>query len=674
MTPREPIEARPYVPEGARLRELSPQAVMLGVVLSAVLAGANAYLGLFAGMTVSASIPAAVLSMALLRVTGGTILENNAVQTAASAGESVAAGVIFTLPALILLGAWTEFDYLQTALLSGFGGLLGVLFTVPLRRALVTEGPLRFPEGVATAEVLKVGVGKPREEGDERAEAGRSGGGTGVIFVLVGAIAGALFKIGESGLRLWQGVIEGARPMFGTVLYAGANLSPALLGVGYIVGLNVALVVFAGGALNWFVAVPLLGAWQGVDTSDGAVGAAWRIWSEQTRYLGVGAMVVGGLWTLAALRSTLLEGMRTGLHAYRALTGGLAVPRTERDAPMPWVFGALLASLVPLGWVFFHVTGVVWVSALLAVVMLVSGFLFCAVAAYMAGLVGSSHNPVSGVTIATILMTSLLLLGVLGPEAAVGPAAAILVGSVVCCAAAIGGDNMQDLKAGHLLGATPYKQQLMQVLGVVAAALVLAPVLDLLLEAYGIGIATEERPRPLKAPQATLMAAVARGVFAGDLPWPIIAVGATLAAVVIVVDRALELRGSPVRIPVLAVAVGVYLPLELSVPILVGGVVSELARGGWRRAVTRAPSAAVADAERGRDLALRHGLLLCAGLITGEALAGIGLAIPIVVSGRADVLSPWGTFDVAWPGTLLVALVALLLARVSGAPRPARSG
>src|SRR5690606_18339061 len=297
VTPRESPEQAPYVPDGAQLREFTPQAVVLGVVLSAVLAGANAYLGLFAGMTVSASIPAAVLSMALLRVTKGTILENNAVQTAASAGESLAAGAIFTLPALILLGVWREFDYLQTTLLTGFGGLLGVLFTVPLRRALVTEGSLRFPEGVATAEVLKVGHGR----GD--AGAGEARGGA--ALVLLGGVTGALFKIGESGLRLWQGVLEGARPLFGTVVYGGANLSPALLGVGCIVGLSVAAVVFAGGALNWLVAVPLRGAWQGIDAED-PVRAAWRIWSEQTRYLGVGAMIVGGLWTLASLRTTLM--------------------------------------------------------------------------------------------------------------------------------------------------------------------------------------------------------------------------------------------------------------------------------------------------------------------------------------------------------------------------------
>lgn len=667
MEPTERAEPAPSIPADVEPRELTFQAILLGVVLSAVLAGANAYLGLFAGLTVSASIPAAVLSMALLRFTRGTLLENNAVQTAASAGESVAAGAIFTLPALLLLGEWQTFDYAQTALLAGFGGLLGVLFTIPLRRALVTEGPLRFPEGVATAEVLKVGAGSGRQS-------------AGVGLVIAGSLLGALAKTGEAGLRLWHGVLEGARTTSGAVFYAGANLSPALLGVGYIVGLNVALVVFAGGALNWFVAVPVVSLLEGVPQAAGPVEAAWTLWSTKTRYLGVGAMVVGGLWTLVELRTTLRASVRTGLAAYRQLTAGVRLPRTERDTPLPWVLGALVLSLGPLCWVFFRVTERIWVSALLAVVLLVSGFLFCAVAAYMAGLVGSSHNPVSGVTIATILLTSLLLLGVLGPESAVGPAAAILVGSVVCCAAAIGGDNMQDLKAGHILGATPFKQQIVQVLGVIAGALVLAPVLDLLVEAYGIGVPTETHPRPLKAPQATLMSAVARGVFAGDLPWPFIATGALLGVVVIAVDSRLRARNAPFRIPVLAVAVGVYLPLELSVPILGGGIVAALAQRRWRaREPARGDGRTEAEVELfegTRERGLRRGVLLAAGLITGEALAGIGLAIPIVVSGRTDALSPWGAFSGTWPGTLLVVVVLFwLLAaaspRAGEAPRDA---
>ncbi len=664
------------MPDRVMLAELTPKAAVLGIVLSMILAGANAYLGLFAGMTVSASIPAAVISMALLRVLGGTILENNVVQTAASAGESVAAGVIFTIPSLVLLGAWSGFEYWHTALLAGFGGILGVLFTIPLRRALVTQPELLFPEGVATAEVLKAGSGgefafsppgspegeKARKEvldepahslsstdssGDDP-DGARSGvRDPGVGGLVVGGILGAAFKLGGEGLRLFHGVVEGATRVGAGIVYVGSNLSPALLAVGYIVGLNIAVLVFVGGALNWFVAVPILAGLEGA-VEETATDQAWRLWSSQTRYIGVGAMIVGGLWALVALREKLVAGIRTGVEAYRELARGGVLKRTERDIPMQWVAVALCVSLVPLFFVFHDATKVVWVSCVLAVVMLVAGFLFCAVAAYMAGLVGSSNNPVSGVTIATILMTSLLLLLMLGPDSAIGPAAAILVGSVVCCAAAIGGDNMQDLKAGRLLGATPYKQQIMQCLGVIAAALVMAPVLTLLLEAYGIGEPTAEHPRPLRAPQASLMAAVAKGVFTGGLPWGLVSVGMVVAVCVIALDTWLERRGSKFRTPVLAVAVGIYLPLELSVPILGGGLVAHAAD----------------RARRGRKPG-GGGTLFAAGLITGEALVGILLAVPIVVTGNADVLAHWGKFDLSWPGVLFMLLVAGALYRAA---------
>ncbi len=653
-------QAEPYISADTNLPEITVKAVVLGVVLSAVLSAANAYLGLFAGLTVSASIPAAVISMAVLKGMGGNILENNIVQTAASAGESVAAGVIFTIPALILLGVWADFDYWETTLLASFGGLLGVLFTIPLRRALITPDPsqgepLKFPEGVATAEVLKVG---------ER-------GGAGVRYVVIAGAIGALFKLGEAGLKLWTGVLELATYVGPkkTVAYFGSNLSPALVAVGYIVGLNVAVLVFVGGALNWWIAIPILSSMQGA-TDAPAAELASELWSAKTRYIGVGAMVVGGLWALIQLRSSLVAGVRSGVDAYRAAKrGGAAVPRTEQDMPMQWVGIVAVLSVFPLFLIFHHITHVVWVSAIMSVIMLIAAFLFSAVAGYMAGLVGSSNNPISGVTIATILTSSLLLLGMLGSDSKIGPAAAILIGSVVCCAAAIAGDNMQDLKAGHVLGATPRKQQYMQILGVVAAALVVAPVLNLLLQAYGIGVPTEAHPRPLGAPQASLMASVAKGVFHGGLPWNMVAIGAGLAVLVIITDQVLEARGSSFRAPVLAVAVGIYLPFELSVPILAGGLVAHFSERIQQR---RARAAAdKAQAEEHAETAARNGLLFGAGLITGEALIGITMAIPIVVSGKSDVLALFGTHEEAWPGVVLLLVVLAGLARVASARRSA---
>ena len=322
--------------------------------------------------------------------------------------------------------------------------------------------------------------------------------------------------------------------------------------------------------------------------------------------------------------------------------GGTA--RTERDIPMQWIGIALALSVIPLYFIFNHITREPVISAVMAVVMLVAGFLFSAVAAYMAGLVGSSNNPISGVTIATILSSALLLLVFLGGDSPIGPASAILIGSVVCCAAAMAGDNMQDLKAGYLVGATPYKQQIAQGVGVISAAVVIAPTLTLLLEAYGIGIPTEAHPEPLAAPQATLLASVAQGVFRGGLPVGIVVIGMVIAVAVIALDLYLERKQASFRTPVLALAVGIYLPLELSVPIVIGGLIAH--RAGRTRTGTE-----------------DRGVLFAAGLITGEALIGIAMAIPIVIYGRADILAFWGVYDGTIPGVVLLALVAFLLYR-----------
>lgn len=647
----------PYIPASQSLPEITFKAVILGLVLSAILAAANAYLGLFAGMTVSASIPAAVISMAVLRMfRQSNILENNIVQTAASAGESLAAGVIFTIPALIILGTWQDFNYWEVTMIAGFGGLLGVLFTIPLRRALIVERPLRFPEGVATAEVLKVG----------------EAGGAGVAYIAWAAVIGGLFKLGSTGLRLWSDVAATAGRVGGSIAYIGTNLSPALVAVGYIVGLNIAVLIFLGGVLNWWVAIPILSA-LGAGAGSGAEDAAFEIWGSQTRYLGVGAMAVGGLWALVQLRKSLVSGVRSGLAAYRKGRAATEAEteRTDRDAPMHWVLVALVVAVVPLFFIFDYFTDSAGVAALMAGAMLIAGFLFAAVAGYMAGLVGSSNNPISGVTIATVLVSSLLLLWLMGAESAVGPAAAIFIGAVVACAAAIAGDNMQDLKAGYILGATPWKQQVMQVVGVTASAVVMAPVLSLMLKAYGIGIPTEEHPNPLAAPQAGLMAAVARGVFRRDLPWDMVAIGALVAVFFIVLDLWLEKRGSEFRTPVLAVAVGIYLPLELEVPILLGGLLAWAAGRVYTRSTLRGGHQDQAPIEEARETGERNGLLFAAGLITGEALLGILLAIPIVIWGTTDNPNPlafWGDISMTWPGLVLLALVMYGLYRVSVAP------
>ncbi|MCH7733126.1 MAG: oligopeptide transporter, OPT family [Candidatus Marinimicrobia bacterium] len=635
------------------LPEITIKAVILGILLSIILAGANAYLGLFAGMTVSASIPAAVISMAILRLfRKSNILENNIVQTAASAGESLAAGVIFTLPALIVMHYWFTFDYWQTTIIAGLGGIIGVLFTIPLRRALIVEEKLKFPEGVATAEVLRVG---------ER-------GGSGIKYIAQAGLLGAFFKFGETGLRLWTGVLEIGVRVGPSIAYFGSNLSPALVSVGYIVGINIAILVFLGGAINWLVAIPIYAASHPWPVTDGvpihAVEWASQIWSSKTRFLGVGAMVIGGLWALINLRSSILTGIRASLQTYRkgVVSSFHDVPRVERDTPIKWVGIALVISLLPIFGVYYYVIQSLVPSLLMAVIMLIAGFLFSAVAAYMAGLVGSSNNPISGVTIATILFSSLLLLALLGADNPVGPAAAIFIGAVVACAAAIGGDNLQDLKAGYILGATPWKQQVMQMVGVISAAFVLSPVLVLIEKAYGIGIPTAEHPNPLAAPQATLMASVAQGVFDRNLPWNIIFIGMVIAVIIIIIDKRQEKRQATFRLPVLAVAVGIYLPFELSVPIFLGGLVAWGVKFSAKRKNKLSPDGSLKDDDEGIS---NNGLLFASGLITGEALVGILMAIPIVISGDANVLAiiqePLGT----WPGVILLAVVIYLLYNVA---------
>ena len=634
--------------EKRSLPEITIKAVVLGVVLSVVLAAANAYLGLFAGMTVSASIPAAVVSMGVLRLfRRSNILENNIVQTAASAGESLAAGVIFTLPALVILNFWQDFNYLWVTLIAGLGGILGVLFTIPLRRALIVEGKLKFPEGIATAEVLKSGQRK----------------GPGLKYIAQAAIAGGLFKFAEAGLRIWPAAIEAAGKIGGSIAYFGSNLSPALLSVGYIVGLNIAVLIFLGGLVNWLIAIPVCAALEPWPVADGQALAAldWahQLWSAKTRYIGVGSMLIGGLWTVFKMRGSIFSGIKSGLAAYQNVAGAgqkAQIARTERDMPMKWILVLIIASVVPLFIVYQVFVKDISVSLPMALIMLALGFLFSAVAGYMAGLVGSSNNPISGVTIATVLVSSLLLLLLMGAGAKNGPAAAIIIGSVVCCAAAIAGDNMQDLKAGYLVGATPWKQQVMQLVGTASAALVMAPILMLLLNAYGFAGHESATSDALIAPQANLMASVAKGVFEGGLPWNYVVIGMILAGVVIALDEYLLRIGSSFRTPVLAVAIGIYLPFELEVPIFAGGIIHFVVTLLHRRKNTPPDTA---------EIAMRHGLLFASGLITGEALIGILMAIPIVLSGKQDILAIMDKPLGAWPGVILLFGVAYWLYRTA---------
>ena len=582
--------------------EITFKAVILGIILSMLLSGAMAYLGLFAGMTVSASIPAAVMSMGILALfKKSNILENNLVQTAASAGESLAAGVIFTIPALILLGYWENFNYLEVAKISAIGGVIGVMFTVPLRRAFILVAKLQYPEGIATAQVLKAGEEVRTGSGSESSN--------GLKIVVMSSLAGAIMKLAELGFSMWNVVLEKAIN-FGNVIFGiGTNLSPALLSVGFIVGRNIGILVVVGGLISWGIAIPIYSAINGFEGEP--LNAAYTIWNSKIRYLGVGTMVVGGIWSLIKLFNPLIIGIKDSLTAIKGTK--LNTLNEEQDIPINYVGIILLIMLLPVFLLYLEIIQSVGIAIILTIVLMVFGFLFSAVAAYMAGVVGSSNNPISGVTIATILFSSLLLLLLLGSDNNSGAAGAIMVGAVVCCAAAIGGDNLQDLKTGYIIGATPWKQQLMQLIGVLSAALVLGLVLDILHTAYTIGSPS------LSAPQATLMKSVADGVFTGNLPWNFVYMGAGIAIIIILLDIRQERRASEFRIPVLAVAVGIYLPIELTVPIFIGGMINHMAKQS---------GSSPASEEKG--------LLLASGLITGETLMAILIAVPIFITGYKD--------------------------------------
>jgi putative OPT family oligopeptide transporter len=648
--------------------QLTARAIILSVILAVVLAAANTYLGLFAGMTIASAIPAAVVSMAVLRALGGGgILENNIVQTGASAGTSIASGVIFTVPALVLMGYWPDFKYWWVLGIAGLGGLLGVLFSVPLRRSLIVDQQMAFPEGKAAAEVLRAGENPSQ----------------GVKVLGISAFVGGVGKLlAASGLRFIPDSSLASGFVGKYLGYMGTNLSPALLGVGYIVGLNIGTVVVSGSLLSFNVAIPLYhayfladnpelaariaGACQGLSSADCAEASAQILRSAQIRYLGVGAMLVGGLWALITLRHSIVSGVKSGLAAARAGNDAI-IAHTDRDLPMKYVLLGTVLFTVPLAILYWWILrdgglsfgGAVGVGAAMSVIMIVAGFLFCSVSAYMAGLVGSSNNPVSGITIATILFAALVLLGFLGKASTIGPVAAVMIGAVVCCAACIAGDNLQDLKAGYLVGATPWRQQVMLAIGSVSCAMVMAPTLNLLNQAYGIGIATPEHPNPLEAAQANLMASVAKGLFGGHLPWDMIAIGAVIGVVVIVFDLILKAKKAPFRVPVLAAAIGIYLPLETMVPIFLGGLINYLVIKGFGKGLS----------EEETEKRNRKGMLFAAGLITGEALMGILMAVPIVAAGKGDVLAlPDGLqlhgSTAEWIGLLLLGGVAAWLYRV----------
>ena len=613
-------------------RELTVRGLILGALITVVFTAANVYFGLKAGLTFSSSIPATVISMAVLRlVKGATIQENNIVQTVASSAGTLSS-IIFVLPGLVMIGWWNGFPFWQSAAVCALGGVLGVMYSVPLRRALVTQSPLPYPEGVACAEVLKVGSGERAADPAAQAE-GRSG----ALAVLAGALASAGFAL-IAATRVFVADITAYVRLGASVSGLDLGMSLALFGVGHLVGLRSGLAMLVGLVLAWGVAVPILTALH--PAAGAAADVAGAVWGHQVRFIGAGMIGVAALWTLAKLAAPLAAGLGSALAASRARKAGRGdtLPRTEQDMPIGLMAIISLACFVPIAILLYGFArggGVGAVSLPMAIgglaYIVVMGFLVAAVCGYMAGLIGSSNSPLSGVGILAVIGISLLLL--LGASRAVGPAGgpalvafALFVTAIVFAVATISNDNLQDLKTGQLVDATPWKQQAALLVGVVVGALVIPPVLDLLNHAYGFAGAPGTDPhRALPAPQATLISALAKGVLTGRLDWNLIGIGAAGGVLVVLIDEALGAAKRP-RIPPLAVGLGVYLPMATTLMIVIGAVFGWL----YERKVRGGPSEGAAK---------RLGVLLASGLIVGESLVGVALAALVVFSGKDTPLA-----------------------------------
>jgi len=593
------MKGKTFVPAEKSIAEITIRSMLLGIVLSLIMAAANMYVGLYAGMTVSASIPAAVISMGILRgiMRRGTILENNIVQTMASTGESLAAGLIFTVPALVLVGAWQEYHFWPTTLIVLLGGILGIVFMVPMRRALIVQRKdLVYPEGLACAEVLIAG-----EEG-----------GSGIRSILLGMVFGSVFKFLLAGMKFIKETVEGAVAVGNRIFYMGSDMSVMLVGVGYIVNINIAILISIGGAIGWLIAIPLMGGMtQGMTPLD----AAWELWGTKIKYMGVGAMIIGGLYSIWNVRQGIVAGI-TGLRGTPKesdLGSPGGIPRTERDMPLRWLLVIFIATVLATFFFYDSLVNHVGIALTTTLIMVVAAFLFVAVATYIAGLVGSSNSPVSGMTICALLIAAgiLLALGIRGDSAIL---ATLGVAGVVCCATCTSGDIAQDLKTGVLVGATPAKQQFAEIIGAVVPAFFFAPIITLLDNAYGIGTG---EAGALRAPQAALFASLTDGFFGdGSLPWSMVFIGIGIGVALIIIDKYLEKRGTVFRAHIMPIAVGIYLPLSLDIPILIGGFLRHFLDGRSKRKTES-------------ELAHSPGILFGSGIIAGEALMGILLAIPM---------------------------------------------
>ncbi|MCY1272669.1 oligopeptide transporter, OPT family [compost metagenome] len=670
---------RERIPDEASLAELTFRGLVLGALITVVFTASNVYLGLKVGLTFASSIPAAVISMAVLRYfSGSNILENNMVQTQASAAGTLSS-IIFILPGLLMIGYWSGFPFWQTAAICSIGGILGVLYTIPLRRVMVVQSSLPYPEGVAAAEILRVGS-QDEDDGSPRAVAKSA---PGLRDILGGGLVAALFSLFSSGFKLLAESCSFWITAGQTAFRLSTGFSLALVGAGYLMGITAGIAILIGLVIAWGVAVPLLTVNSVPAAGQGLPELATQLWSSQVRFLGAGTIGVAALWTLASLFKPMVRGVWSSLEAVRGVSevSGL---RTERDMPAHWiltiagfllvalfvVFGYFLEQAAPdmVGWQFWGLLTVCVVFAFFF------GFLIAAACGYMAGLVGSSSSPISGIGIIAVILVSLLILGVgsleqgfLGRlDGKLAIALALFTTSVVLAIAAISNDNLQDLKTGYLVGATPWRQQVALIVGCLAGALVIPPVLELLYSAYGF---TGALPRPgmdpaqaLAAPQATLLTAIASGIFQHALNWNMILIGIALGIALILVDVVLRRSTGKASLPVLAVGLGIYLPPTIGMTLFIGSLLAWRLEIGLHR---RALLAGVPE-ERYAEEPKRRGVLLASGLIVGESLMGIFLAALIGASGKDAPLALVGAGfeDTAqWLGLAVFLVVCVLFYR-----------
>ena len=671
------------VPADVTLPELTFRGVLLGALITIIFTASNVFLGLKVGLTFSSAIPAAVISMSVLRLfKDANILENNMVQTQASAAGTLSS-IIFILPALVMMGHWQGFPFWQTLGICAAGGMLGVMFTIPLRHVMVVQSDLPYPEGVAAAEILRVGSAERAQDAAE--EAGRAPAkpaATGMGDIVSGGVVAAAVSFAASGLRVLGDGVSGWFSLGGAVFRLPMGFSLALLGAGYLIGIVAGLAMLVGLLISWGIAVPILTAMADIPANMSLEKFATGLWASQVRFIGAGVIGVGAIWTLATLFMPMARGVKASFSALTRAGAARAgqAPRTERDLSAGWISVVTLV-LVAVLVITFQVflagaplsAAAVWKLVAYAVLFaFVFGFLVAAACGYMAGLVGSSTSPISGVGIVAIVLVSLLMLALGGELLAVqngvqmAIALSIFSTSAVVAVASISNDNLQDLKTGWLVGATPWRQQVALLIGCVVGAAVISPVLELLYNAYGFADAMPREGmdpgQALSAPQATLMLAIARGIFTHQLNWTMILIGMAVGVALIAVDEVLKRTCKVARIPVLAVGIGIYLPPTVAAPIVAGALLAWL----LERALRRRAQAAGKPYEQFADAANRRGVLIASGLIVGESLVGVVMAAIIGAAGTDAPLAIAGegfARTASFLGLAVFAAVAVLFWR-----------